>query len=156
MQATFPSYKTSCKKNGKPHTYPLFCSIVNEVQNQNAPERRHLGAHSPYQLVPKPRMCPPHPQLDRGAKWLAGGNPRQPPFCFDTLPGMHSTATVTVTVNSSDSPALLTMGFHLWYNHVSLSAVMQPRIGHSTVVKQKPGSPSPQVWESMVKMGKKV
>ena len=28
-------------------------------------------------------------------------------FCFDTLPGMHSTA--TVIVNSSDSPALLTM-----------------------------------------------
>ena len=31
-------------------------------------------------------------------------------------------------------------GFHLWYNHASLSAVMRPRIGHSTVVKQKPGS----------------
>ena len=36
-------------------------------------------------------------------------------------------------------------GFHLWYNHASLSAVMRPRIGHSTVVRQKPGSPSPEL-----------
>ena len=35
--------------------------------------------------------------------------------------------------------------FNLWYNHASLSAVMRPRIGHSTVVRQKPGSPSPQL-----------
>ena len=65
--------------------------------------------------------------------------------------------------------------FNLWYNHTSSSAGMQPRIGHSTVVRQKPGSPSRQlqgprqsvrvhhpnsrahtkVWESMVKMSKK-
>ena len=65
--------------------------------------------------------------------------------------------------------------FNLWYNHASSSAGMRPRIGHSTVVRQKPGSPSRQlegprqslgvhhpnskahtkVWESMVKMSKK-
>ena len=36
-------------------------------------------------------------------------------------------------------------GFHLWHNHASLSAVMRPRMGHSTMVRQKPGSPSPQL-----------
>ena len=36
-------------------------------------------------------------------------------------------------------------GFHLWYNHASLSAMMRPRIGHSIVVRQKPGSLSPQL-----------
>ena len=65
--------------------------------------------------------------------------------------------------------------FNLWYNHTSSSAGMRPHIGHTTVVKQKPGSPSRQldgphqsmglhhpnsrahtkVWESMVKMSKK-
>ena len=55
-----------------------------------------------------------------------------------------------------------TSGFHLWYNHASSSAAMWSRIGHSTMVRQKPGSPSPQlkahtkVWESMVEMSKKV
>ena len=64
--------------------------------------------------------------------------------------------------------------FNLWYNHASSLAGMRPRIGHSTVVRQKPGSPSRQlegprqslgvhhpnsrahtkVWESMVKMSK--
>ena len=38
-----------------------------------------------------------------------------------------------------------TSGFHLWYNHASSSAAMHPRIGHSTMVRQKPGSPSPQL-----------
>ena len=53
---------------------------------QNAESHAHilffvqLKAHSPYQLVPKPCMCPPQPQLDRGAKFLAGGNPPQPLF----------------------------------------------------------------------------
>ena len=65
--------------------------------------------------------------------------------------------------------------FNLWYNHASSSAGMRPRIGHSTVVRQKPGSPSRQlggprrsmrvhhpnsrahtkVWESLVKTSKK-
>ena len=65
--------------------------------------------------------------------------------------------------------------FNLWYNHASSSARMRPRIGHSTMVRQKAGSPSRQlegrrqsvrvhhpnstahtkVWESMVKMSKK-
>ena len=64
--------------------------------------------------------------------------------------------------------------FNLWYNLASSSAGMRPRIGHSTVVWQKPGSLSRQlegprrsagvhhpnsrhtkVWESMVKMSKK-
>ena len=38
-----------------------------------------------------------------------------------------------------------TSGFHLWYNHASSSAVMWPRTGHLTVVRQKPGSLSPQL-----------
>ena len=52
-------------------------------------------------------------------------------------------------------------GFHLWYNHASLSAVMRPRIGHSTVVRSvtrtHPNSRADtKVWESMVGMSKKV
>ena len=35
--------------------------------------------------------------------------------------------------------------FNSWYNHASSSAGMQPRIGHSTVVRQKPSSPSCQL-----------
>ena len=38
-----------------------------------------------------------------------------------------------------------TFDFHLWYNHASSSVVMQPHIGHSTVVRQKLGSPSPKL-----------
>ena len=38
-----------------------------------------------------------------------------------------------------------TSSFHLWYNHASSSTMMRPRIGHSTVVWQKLGSPSPQL-----------
>ena len=38
-----------------------------------------------------------------------------------------------------------TLTFHLWYNHASSSAVMRPRIGHSTVVRQNRGSLSPQL-----------
>ena len=37
--------------------------------------------------------------------------------------------------------ATSTSGFHSWYNHTSSSAAMRPRIGHSTVVGQKLGSP---------------
>ena len=64
--------------------------------------------------------------------------------------------------------------FNLWYNPASSLAGIRPRIGHSTVVRQKPGSPSRQlevprqsmgvhhpnsrahtkVWDSMVKMSK--
>ena len=98
-----------------------------------------LKAHSPYQLVPKPRMCPPHPQLDWGAKFLQEGIHVNLCFQLVVQPGMR------------------------------------PCIEHSTVVGQKPGSPSHQlkgprqslgvhhpnsrahtkVWESMVKMSKK-
>ena len=58
---------------------------------QNAESHTHilffvqLKAHSLYQLVPKPRMCPPHPQLDRGAKSLAEGNPTSVNFCFQLV-----------------------------------------------------------------------
>ena len=65
--------------------------------------------------------------------------------------------------------------FNLWHNHASSSAGMRPCIGHSTMVRQKLGSPSRQLegprqsvgvhhpnsrahtkmWESMVKMSKK-
>ena len=65
--------------------------------------------------------------------------------------------------------------FNMWYNHASSLAGMRPRTGHSTVVRQKPGSLSCQlegprqsmgvhhpnsrahtkVWESMAKMSKK-
>ena len=38
-----------------------------------------------------------------------------------------------------------TSRFHLWCNHASSSAAKRPGIGHSTVVRQKPGSPSPQL-----------
>ena len=113
--------------NAESHTHILFF-----VQ---------LKAHSPYQLVPKPRRRPPHPQLYRAAKFLAGGNPRQPLF---------STCGTTALPH-------------------------QQGIGHSTLVRQKPGRPSRQlkgprqsvgvhhpnsrahtkVWESMVDMSKK-
>ena len=63
----------------------------------------------------------------------------------------------------------------LWYNHASSLVAPRLNIGHSIVVRQKPGSPSRQlegarqsggvhhpnsrlhtkVWESMVKMSKK-
>ena len=41
--------------------------------------------------------------------------------------------------------SMSTSGFHLWYNHASSLAVMRPCIGHSIVVRQNPGSPSPQL-----------
>ena len=34
--------------------------------------------------------------------------------------------------------------FNLWSNHASSSAGMRPRIGHSCVARQKPGTPSHQ------------
>ena len=46
---------------------------------QNAESHTHilffvqLKAHSPYQLIPKPHVCPPHPQLDRGQSGLQEG-----------------------------------------------------------------------------------
>ena len=55
-----------------------------------------------------------------------------------------------------------TSGFHLWYNHASSSTAVHPRIGHSTMVRQKPGFRHPnskahtKVSESMVEMSKKV
>ena len=55
-----------------------------------------------------------------------------------------------------------TSGFHLWYNHASSSAVMWPRMGHYTVVRQNRGVRHPnsradiKVWEPMVEMSKKM
>ena len=85
-----------------------------------------------------------------------------------TLPA--STKASHVSTSSSTGPggkvackreSTSTSSFHLWYNHASSSAAMHPRRGHSTMVRQKPGSPSPQlahtkVLESMVQMSKKV
>ena len=41
----------------------------------------------------------------------------------------------------------------LWYNHASSSIVIQPRIAHSTVIRQKPGSPLPQLKGPHQSMG---
>ena len=116
MQATFPLYKTSCKKCGKPRTYPLFCSIESSLTLLASPKAAYVSTSS------------------------------------STGPG----GKVSCRRESTSTSV-----FNLWYNHASSLAGMQPRIGHSTVVRQKPGSPSRQleghtkVWESMVKMSKK-
>ena len=96
--SNYPSYKCKLMQNAESHAHILFF-----VQ---------LKACSPYRLVPKPRMCPPHPQLDRGQSFLQ--------------------ERIHVPV------------FNLWYNYPSSSAGMRPHIGHLDVVRQKPGSPSPQ------------
>ena len=84
-----------------------------------------------------------------------------------TLPA--STKASYVSTSSSTGPggkvacgreSTSTSDFHLWYNHASSSGAMQPRIGLSTMVRQKPGHPNSKahtkVWESMVEMSKQV
>ena len=116
-------------KCGKPHTYPLFCSIERSLTLPASPKAAYVSTP---------------PSTGPGGKVSCG---------------RESTSTSV---------------FNLWHNHASSSTGMRPCIGHSTMVRQKSGSPSYQLegprqsvgvhhpnsrahtkmWESMVKMSK--
>ena len=117
-------------KCGKPHIYPLFCSIESSLTLPASPKATYVSTPS------------------------------------STGPGGKV---------SCKRESTSTSVFNLWYNHASSSVGMRPCIGHSTMVRQKPGSLSRQlegprqsvgvhhpnsrahtkIWESMVKMSKK-
>ena len=86
-------------------------------------------------------MCPPHPQPDRGAKWLARGNPRKPPFS---------------TCGTTTHPYQQGYGIQLWSGKNCGVRHVNSR-GHAKAWESitPTQGPTPKVWESMVKMSKK-